>query len=74
MTISITGVIERKEMGSGAWALVSDSGETYELKNSPPQLKQSGLKVTVTGEVREDVMTFAMIGPVLEIKSFELLD
>ncbi|AOY78795.1 hypothetical protein BJP36_01680 [Moorena producens JHB] len=74
MTISITGVIERKEMGSGAWALVSDSGETYELKNIPPELKQSGLKVTVTGEVREDVMTFAMIGPVLEIKSFELLD
>ncbi|NES45199.1 hypothetical protein [Moorena sp. SIO2C4] len=74
MTISITGVIERKEMGSGAWALVSDSGETYELKNIPPELKQSGLKVTVTGEVREDVMSFAMIGPVLEIKSFELLD
>ncbi|NEO35554.1 MAG: hypothetical protein F6J90_04185 [Moorea sp. SIOASIH] len=75
MTISITGVIERKEMGSGVWALVSDSGgETYELKDTPAQLKQSGLKVTVTGEVREDVMTFAMIGPVLEIKSFELLD
>ncbi|NEN95290.1 MAG: hypothetical protein F6J94_31805 [Moorea sp. SIO1F2] len=74
MTISITGVIERKDIGSGAWALVSDSGETYELKDTPAQLKQSGLKVTVTGEVREDVMTFAMIGPVLEIKSFELLD
>ncbi len=73
MTISITGVIERKQMGSGVWALVSESGETYELKNISPELKQSGLKVTVKGEVREDVMTFAMIGPVLEIKSFELL-
>jgi hypothetical protein len=36
-------------------------------------LKQAGLKVSVKGEIRKDVMTFAMIGPVLEVQSFEAI-
>ncbi|NEQ21501.1 MAG: hypothetical protein F6K28_20235 [Microcoleus sp. SIO2G3] len=74
MSINVTGVIERKGMGPGTWALVTDSGETYELKDAPDELKKSDLKVKVEGQVREDVMTFAMIGPVLEVKSFKVLD
>jgi hypothetical protein len=53
--------------------LVGEDGETYELKDAPSGLKQAGLKVSVKGEVRKDVMTFAMIGPVLEVQSFEAL-
>jgi hypothetical protein len=74
MSINVTGVIERKGMGPGTWALVAESGETYELKDAPDELKQSQLKVKVEGQVRDDVMTFAMIGPVLEVKSFQVLD
>jgi hypothetical protein len=74
MSIKVTGVIERKGLGPGTWALVTDSGETYELKDAPDELKKSDLKVKVEGEVRDDVMTFAMIGPVLEVKSFKVLD
>ncbi|MFP4007794.1 MAG: hypothetical protein ACLFV6_07260 [Spirulinaceae cyanobacterium] len=71
--MKISGTIERKGMGPGTWALVADSGETYELKDAPEGLRQSGLKVSVEGQIREDVMTFAMIGPVLEVSSFEAL-
>jgi hypothetical protein len=74
MSINVTGVIERKGMGPGTWALVTDSGETYELKDAPDELKKSDLKVKVEGQVRDDVMTFAMIGPVLEVKSFKVLN
>jgi hypothetical protein len=74
MSIKVTGVIEHKGIGPGTWALVTDSGETYELKDAPAELKKSELKVKVEGEVRDDVMTFAMIGPVLQVKSFEVLD
>ncbi len=74
MSINVTGVIERKGLGPGTWALVTDSGETYELKNAPDELKKANLKVKVEGQVRDDVMTFAMIGPVLEVKSFNVLD
>lgn len=74
MSISVKGVIERKGLGTGTWALVSDSGDTYELKDAPDELKKSDLKVKVEGQVRDDVMTIAMIGPVLEVKSFKVLD
>lgn len=73
MSLTVTGTIERKGLGPGTWALVADNGDTYELKDAPKELKKAGLKAKIQGEVREDVMTFAMIGPVLEVKSFEEL-
>ena len=73
MSITVKGEIERKGLGPGTWALVGQDGETYELKDAPSELKKAGLKVSVKGEVRKDVITFAMIGPVLEVQSFEEL-
>jgi len=59
------------DMGAGTWALVTDD-VTYEVhKGAPKELLKPGQKVKArTGE---DVMTFAMIGPVLEVKSFEVI-
>jgi hypothetical protein len=74
MSKKVTGTIERKGLGPGTWALVSDKGDTYELyQGGPKDLHKSGLKVKVDGEVRDDVMSFAMIGPILEVKSFEVI-
>jgi D-arabinose 5-phosphate isomerase GutQ len=73
MSLTVTGMIERKGLGPGVWALISDSGETYELQKTPSELRKVGLKVTITGETRSDVMTFAMIGPVLEVHSFKVI-
>ena len=67
------GKIERKDMGVGTWALVTEEGQTYELKNPPPALLKCEGKVKVEGILREDVMTIAMIGPVLEVKSFDAI-
>ncbi|AFY51018.1 hypothetical protein Nos7524_5295 [Nostoc sp. PCC 7524] len=74
MSITLTGTIERRQVGMGAWALVTDDGTTYEiLKGADKELLKAGQKAQVTGQVREDVMTIAMIGPVLEVKSFEVI-
>jgi hypothetical protein len=75
MSITVTGTIERKDIGTGAWALVTNEGTTYEiLRGADKTLLKEGQHAKVTGEIREDVMTAAMIGPVLEVKSFELID
>ncbi|MGE5657548.1 MAG: hypothetical protein ACM37W_13165 [Actinomycetota bacterium] len=74
MSITVKGAIERKGFGPGTWALVSEDGTTYELKEAPSDLRKSGLKVSVKGEVRKDVMTLAMIGPVLEVQSFDVIE
>ena len=72
MSITVTGTIERKGMGSGTWALVAENGDQYELHQPPAELKKKGQKVTVKGQIREDIMTLAMIGPVLEVQSFDV--
>ncbi|BAU63673.1 hypothetical protein STA3757_10390 [Stanieria sp. NIES-3757] len=73
MSITVTGKIEKKGFGFGTWALVADDGKTYELKDAPQELCQSLPQVQVEGKIREDVMTIAMIGPVLEVKSYQIL-
>lgn len=74
MSITVTGTIQRSDIGTGTWTLVADSGETYEIyKGAAKELLKSGQKVKVEGQVRQDVMTFAMVGPVLEVKSFEIV-
>lgn len=74
MSLHIEGTIEHKKLGAGAWALVSQDGQTYELHKAPKDLHKDGLKVKVKGTIRDDVMTTAMIGPILEVQSFEVLD
>ena len=74
MNITVTGIIEKKGLGAGAWALVTKSGETYELKNISSQLQKTGIKVELEGKIRDDIMTIAMIGPVLEIVSFRIIE
>ncbi|WP_250123294.1 hypothetical protein [Chroococcidiopsis sp. CCMEE 29] len=74
MSITVTGTIQRSDMGAGTWALAADDGVTYEVyRGAPKELLKSGQKVKVKGQVREDVMTAAMIGPVLEVQSFEVI-
>ncbi|MEB3180516.1 MAG: hypothetical protein VKL59_16025 [Nostocaceae cyanobacterium] len=75
MSITITGTIQRRDIGMGAWTLVGDDGVTYEvLKGADKSLLKSGQKVKVSGQVRQDVMTIAMVGPVLEVQSFEVIN
>ena len=75
MSLTVEGTIQRSPMGTGTWALVTADGSTYEiLKGAPKDLLQEGLQVKAKGQVREDVMTIAMIGPVLEVKSFEVIE
>ncbi|TAF08205.1 MAG: hypothetical protein EAZ77_07475 [Nostocales cyanobacterium] len=72
--ITLTGKIERRNIGLGAWAFLTDDGVTYEiLKGADKNLLKPGQTAKVTGKVREDIMTIAMIGPVLEVKSFEVI-
>ena len=70
--ITVTGRLEQKGFGFGVWALVTADNRTYELKDPPPELSQPLTSVTIEGVIREDIMTMAAIGPVLEIKSYQI--
>ena len=70
--MKLQGKIEKKGFGFGVWALVTVEGTTYELKDPPSELTRELPSVTIQGTVREDIMTIADIGPVLEIESFRI--
>ena len=71
--MKVTGIVEKKGFGFGVWALVTDDGVTYQLHEPAAELQQEGIKVAIEGKVRSDIMTTAMIGDVLEIKSYKLI-
>lgn len=70
--MKVRGKIAKKGFGFGTWALVTADGTTYELKDPVAELQQEGIAVEVTGKIRDDVMTMAMIGQVLEVESYEI--
>ncbi|AFY56323.1 hypothetical protein Riv7116_3881 [Rivularia sp. PCC 7116] len=73
MSIKVKGTVERRDIGMGAWAFISEDGKTYEImRGADKALLQAGQKAEVTGDVREDIMSAAMIGPMLEVKSFNI--
>ena len=71
--MKVTGTVEKKGFGFGVWALVTEDGTTYQLHEPAAELQKAGIKVEIEGKVRSDIMTTAMIGDVLEIKSYQLL-
>jgi hypothetical protein len=72
MSLSVVGRVDRVEFGTGTWVLIADTGETYELMDMPSELADITGKVKIKGKIREDVMTVAMVGPVLAVESFEV--
>jgi hypothetical protein len=68
--IKIKGEIKYQDIGMGAWTLVSDTGEVYELYKPPKEIMKDGLKVQVEGMIRDDIMTIAMLGRILEVTGF----
>jgi hypothetical protein len=73
MNIQIVGTVEYVDIGTGAWAIATDTNQQYEiLQPAPSELLQDGLKVSVTAKIRDDVMSMAMVGDIIEILDFQI--
>jgi len=71
-SVTLIGSVQYVAIGTGAWAIVVAEGESYEIYNGEPiAIQREGAKVTITGFIRDDVMSFAAIGPIVEVISFE---
>ena len=72
--VTIEGVVTRSRLGVGTWTIVGMGRTVQIFRNKPEEILQEGLHVRVTGKIRTDVMTAAMVGPVFEITSVERLE
>ncbi|MDX2254152.1 MAG: hypothetical protein NW214_01415 [Pseudanabaenaceae cyanobacterium bins.39] len=71
--MQITGTVEYIDIGTGTWAIATSDGTQYEIwQPAPTELLQEGLRVKVSAQMRDDVMSIAAIGDVIEIKSFQV--
>lgn len=71
--ITLVGTVEYVAIGTGTWAIAASDGVTYEIYNGEPiALQHAGTQVTITGILRDDVMSFAAIGPIIEVITFEI--
>ncbi len=78
MNIKIIGTVEYVDIGTGSWAIASDTDQQtdqqYEIwQPAPPQILKDGLKVSVNAKIRDDVMSMAMLGDIIEILDFQVL-
>jgi len=74
MNIKIEGTVKSTLFGMGAWSLEAKNGEVYEIHQpAPSELLHDNLQVEVTGTIRDDVMSIAMIGPVLAVEHFSIV-
>ena len=64
----LKGTVKHRQVEGGVWVIETDKKELFQLKDGPPDLYQDGMKVTVEGKVRKDLMGFGMSGPIFEVK------
>lgn len=68
------GTVHRTDLEGGHWTLVTDQGVTYQLKGGGSDLKVDGRRVEVEGQIAAEEMGIAMVGDILEVKSYRILD
>jgi hypothetical protein len=63
------GKVKRSDLEGGHWQLIGDDGATYVLEGATGGIEEDGAKVEIDGAVDRNVMSFAMTGPTLKVKS-----
>lgn len=74
MSITVVGHVRRSDLEGGHWMLHSDAGVIYQLKGGRGDLLRDGVKAEVKGRLATESMGLAMLGEILEVRSFRILD
>jgi len=68
------GTVHRSDLEGGHWTLVTDQGVTYQLTGGSDDLLKDGVRAEVEGRIATRQMGIAMLGDLLEVKSYRILD
>jgi len=72
-TISFNGTVSYKEFEGGFFAIDADDGHNYDPTDLPEQFAVNGLRVAVTGRIRDDLASVHGYGPIIDIVSITTL-
>ena len=71
--LQFDGTVTYTDLEGGAWVVAGDDGTTYEPVNLAEEYHAEGLRVRVEAARREDLGSFLMAGPIIEIIRIERL-
>ena len=69
--VNITGTVNWIAIEGGFWAIKSTPDITYEPINLPEEFQKEGLKVILNATIREDLGSYRMVGPIIEIHTIK---
>lgn len=69
-----TGTVVWRTVEGGLYVIEADDGTTYEPVSLAPDFRIDSLRVSFEGEVRTDMASIHMVGPLLEITAIQPLD
>jgi hypothetical protein len=68
------GTVHHSDLEGGHWTLVTDQGVVYQLEGGDTKLLRDGVRAEVDGRIATRQMGIAMLGDLLEVKSYRILD
>ena len=71
--MKLSGKVERVDVGMGAFVIVTDDGQRYELAGGDRGLKKPGQRIEVEGDVDSGAVSAAMVGPIFRVKSYKAI-
>lgn len=72
--MKLAGTVEFRNIETGVWVLAGDDGKTYLLAGGDRKIKKSGARIEAEGDVDEETLTFAMVGPRFVVKTYRFVD
>jgi cob(I)alamin adenosyltransferase len=71
--VKLSGRVTYRDIETGVWVLEGDDGKTYLLAGGDRKIKKDGKRIEAEGQVDEQAVTAAMVGPVFNVKSYRFL-
>jgi hypothetical protein len=71
-SLTLKGQVIHEDLEGGVWIFAADNGNRYQIQGGGKDLYKNGQKATVVGEIDTGAMSIAMIGEILQVKSYTL--
>lgn len=65
--MTVTGIVTKKNIAGGFWAIIGENGEQWRPINLPKSLQEEGKTVSVKARLAEEDMSIFMWGTAIEV-------
>lgn len=69
---TLTGTVFFNPLEGGIWAFEDEAGERYQLDGIGSDVRGEGRRITVVGEVADDMMGIGMVYPIFKVASYTI--